>query len=111
MQALVDEHEDKLGLGDKELPEGNGNILHRHENRLTEKAVTHTTTVRRGVAPGSFIDLLVKRGNTETGQKFSKECIVQQASLPVNPFLSYCQACLVLSCFVAELLRHLDSSS
>ena len=36
---------------------------------------------RRGVAPGSFVDLLVKRNRTpKNSETFSSECITQQVS-------------------------------
>lgn len=73
---MVDEHEEKLGMHQHNLVE-TGHHSHTNGNGLSG---VKTSTVRRGVAPGSFIDLLVKRGNTETGQKFSKECIVQQVT-------------------------------
>ena len=83
LAALVDDHEEKLGQ-DQHNPVGEG---HPSDTAGDESMPGgHKPSAKKGVAPGSFIDLLLKRGKTEAGQKFSKQLIIQQVLLLTPAF-------------------------
>ena len=76
VRDLVVSHKEKVASQDPAADVAS-RVDSSHTNG-TVNGLGQSTKIRRGVAPGSFIDLLVQRGNTETGQKFSDECIIQQ---------------------------------
>ena len=82
----MDEHKEKIGQDQHNLV----GECHRSDSAGNRSVPGgHKTSAKKGVAPGSFIDLLLKKGKTEAGQKFSQQLIVQQVPL-LAPALSFC---------------------
>jgi hypothetical protein len=68
-------------------------LIHDHKQSLQETGTLETgmpNNIRRGVSPGSFIDLLVKGTNRVSGQGFSYLVIAEQVPPPPPPqFLNH----------------------
>ena len=75
---LVNEHIDKLNTAAASKKLNEAPDIHLSADGSANGKHPQPASLRRGVAPGSFVDLLVTKGNRETGEKFSSECITQQ---------------------------------
>ena len=82
VQNLVDEHIDKSNSSEAAAKPSESPGIHLAASGATSGKYAQPTSLRRGVAPGSFVDLLVTNGNRETGESFSSDCITQQVGHP-----------------------------
>lgn len=78
VQGLVNEHIDKMNSAEPSKKQSEGAEIHLAANGAASESYVQPASLRRGVAPGSFVDLLVTKGNRETGEIFDSDCITQQ---------------------------------
>lgn len=78
VQNLVDEHIDKSKSAEASAKPSEKPGIHLSASAAANGKHPQPTSLRKGVAPGSFVDLLVTKGNRETGEIFSSDCITQQ---------------------------------
>ena len=78
VQNLVDEHIDKSNSAEASVKPSESPGIQLSASGAVSGKYAQPASLRRGVAPGSFVDLLVTNGNRETGETFSSDCITQQ---------------------------------